>query len=169
MKIRKLSKTDIVTEDIEWSPSVHDYIISTLAKRTNLHHKDIHPITAYFTKPPTYIGPRRRIVCKILIENPSTQTVWYDDHMLIHILNTLGNGFHEFLATSEEEYYSKKNASEAECLESYDRMFCPHTKRDPRWIPSAEPRAFLTQLSRYQIVKSVAYNGSKKIQMKRFI
>ena len=163
--IRKLDRDDEVCIDPEWSwcreNTLHEYMLDTLSAKSTI--RCLHPVSAYYTKPsPHWTYPRRRIVCKIRIDDPTTQLVWYDDVLYVHLLNRLGNGMHEFLSVSEDEDKQMQNADIKDCIASYDRVFDYDIKRELRWVGRPEPRAFITRLTRCMIVKYQAYNGPTK-------
>jgi hypothetical protein len=169
--IRKLDCDDDVCIDPDWSwckeNTLHEYMLDVLSVKSTV--RCLHPVSAYYTKPSLHwTYPRRRIVCKVRIDNPSTQLVWYDDVLYVHLLNTLGNGKHTFLSVSEEEDQKMQNADINDCIASYDRIFDDNIQRDLRWVGRPEPRAFITRLTRGMIAKYQAYNGDKKITLGRY-
>lgn len=164
--LRNMPRRDVISIEPEWSwslePFFHDFITGSISKKTGLPKEQVHPITTYYTKPPTWIYPRRRVVCKVRIDDPSKQLVWYDDQMYVWLLNTLGNGHYEFMSTSEEESKRMFGASRDENIKSYDRMFDIDLIREHKWIGAPIPCAFIGRLTRDMIVKCQVYNGSKK-------
>lgn len=162
---RRLRHNKEIKVEPEWSSEcMHSYMLDAISKKSGV--ECIHPITAYYTKPAQWMYPRRRVICKVRIDNPDTQLVWYDDVLYVCLLNSFGNGRYEFMSTSEEEAERMNGASVEECMKSFDRIFDRSLQRDFKWIGRAQSRAFITRLTRDMIVKYQAYNGAVKLYKK---
>lgn len=115
------------------------------------------PISAFYEKPVKWMTAQDSIICKVWIDDPKEQLVWYDDVLYVIMLNTLGNGIYEYLATSEEEEVRMRNASREECVSSFGRVFDIDVVRDAAWLGEMQPRAFIRCLKRDMIEMCFEY------------
>lgn len=166
----------------EWSdrsmfhPMLGEHIVKEVASRARLAAGNCSPVGVCYDKPPAWWWPRRRVVCKVRVDGEEA-LVRYDDHLYVHLLNSLGNGFHQFLSLTEAEDAAMQGASEDECRRSYARVFMSSSpgdvrdvERDPRWCGRPQPFAFVPCLRRDMIVKASFYDGARRVRrIPRFV
>ena len=164
-ELKRTGALGISGDDGECGKEMTDWLMGQMRRRLPPGTRIDAPIYTFMSKPPVHdFYPAKRAVCKVEVD--ITSAVRFDENTYLQVLNSINNGLHSFCSFSEEEDVARRHASEQECLESYERMFCaedtPH--RSVRWMGPVDPHAFVPFLTRAMVKKVWIYRNAKRLR-----
>ena len=160
-----MKSTEEIPPDIAAKQSrIRDWLYPQIKMRLPPHTYMNEPIYAFLEKPKK-CWPAKRALLKVQV--PPHRIVTFDDYGYVHLLNTIGNGYHDFLAFNRKE--SDASHTEEECISSYERMFDLTTPRQHSWVGKPQPQAFIPHLTIDMVKKVYIYRNNKRLRRRLYI